>query len=105
MIDTPARKLTRSAVTCVRGASQPEWCRPNIGPAPTRRPRDILVLIEEVSEPPEQPLDTSKVHPVVPARRLDHRLIRRTAAPVLKISPSAAKDDELPLLLMPANHD
>jgi hypothetical protein len=35
------------------------------------------------------------------ARCLGHPLIRRTAAPVLKISPSAAKDDELPLLLVP----
>ena len=64
-----------------------------------------MVLIEEVSEPPEQALDTGKVHPVVPARCLGHRFIRRTAAPVLKISPSAAKDDELPLLLVLANRD
>ena len=65
----------------------------------------LLVLIEEVREPPERPVDSRKVHPVVPARCLDQRIIRRNAAPVVKISPSAAKDDELPLLLMLANHD
>jgi hypothetical protein len=65
----------------------------------------ILLLIEQGGEPPEQTIDTGKVQPVVPARRLDHRLVRSTAAPVRKVSPAAAKDDELPLLPVLANRD
>jgi hypothetical protein len=65
----------------------------------------ILLLIEQGGEPPEQTIDTGKVQPVVPARRLDHRLVRSIAAPVLKVSPPAAKDDELPLVPALANRD
>lgn len=60
---------------------------------------------EEGGESVQQLLDSGKIQPVAPARRLGHQRVGGTAAPVIKVSPSAAENYEPPLLLVLADRD
>lgn len=94
----PAPTRARHGAIAADLRARSESARAGPGPVPKSRSvgGEVLVLTEEVSELPEQSLDTRQVQPVVPARCLCYGLMRRGAAPVLKVCPSAAEDDESP---------
>src|SRR6185437_16335379 len=76
-------------------------------PAMDGTPALILVTVptQQAGEPPERPLDIGKIHPVIPARHLEHRLVAGTTAPILKISPAAPEHDKPPFLLALADRN